>query len=176
MASKRTARDSAETGIRKGTAQAAIKQTAPFRSACQEALINLLLTSDALRWQIGTLLASKVEGLTMPQYNALRILRGAGKSGLPTLEIGERMMERTPGVTRMLDRLEAKGYVERERSTEDRRQVICRLSAEGARVLKKLDRPIDANDEKLFGGLEKREVRELTRLLEKMRNGIAPAD
>ena len=82
-------------------------------------------------------------------------------------------MERTPGVTRMLDRLEAKGLVERERSTRDRRQVLCRLSAAGQKTVRSLDRPIDANDERMFAALEPHELRELIGLLERVRNGIA---
>lgn len=136
-------------------------------------MINLVLTNEAVRWRVGNVLADRVEGLTLPQYNALRILRGAGREGLPTLEIAERMMERTPGVTRMLDRLEAKGLVERERSTADRRQVLCKLTKEGTKTVRVLDRPIDANNERMFAALEPHEQRELIRLLDRVRNGIA---
>ncbi|MCR9244687.1 MAG: MarR family transcriptional regulator [bacterium] len=158
--------------LRRGSAKDAIQQAAPFRSSGQEALVNLLLTTDALRWRTSEMLGQRVEGLTMPQYNVLRILRGAGASGLPTLEIAERMMERTPGITRMLDRLEAKGWVERARSEADRRQVFCRLTRDGAKVVRSLDRPVDALDESMFAALSARERRDLIRLLDKLRNGL----
>ncbi len=161
--------------VRSGTANEAIRQSVPFRSLGQEAAINLMLTHEAVRWQIGDMLASRVEGLTLPQYNALRILRGAGHEGLPTLEIADRMVERTPGITRMLDRLEAKGLVERTRSSDDRRQVLCRLTKAGSSLVRSLDRPVDKNDEELFASLNQRELRELIRLLDKVRNGIAAA-
>lgn len=152
-----------------GSIQAAIKQTRPFRSRRQEAAVGLLLTAEAVRWPIQDLLASH-EDLTMQQYNVLRILRGAGAAGLPTLEIGERMIERTPGVTRLIDRLELKGLVERGRAAPDRRQVICRITAAGAELLRGLDRPIDALDEQVMSGLSEAEIVELIRLLDLVRN------
>lgn len=151
-----------------GSIQAAIKQTRPFRSRGQEALIGLLLTAEAVRWPIQDLLASR-EDLTMQQYNVLRILRGAGAAGLPTLEIATRMVERTPGVTRLIDRLERKRLVERERAAPDRRQVICRITAAGAELLRGLDRPVDALDERMMASLDQAELAELIRLLDKVR-------
>lgn len=149
--------------------QAAIKQTKPFRSRRQEALVGLLLTAEAVRWPLQDLLASHEE-LTMQQYNVLRILRGAGDAGLPTLEIGARMIERTPGVTRLIDRMEQKGLVVRERSPKDRRQVICRITEAGGTLLRRLDRPVDALDEDVLRTLDEAEVRELIRLLDKVRS------
>ncbi len=155
-----------------GSIQAAIQQTRPFRSRSQEALIGLLLTAEAVRWPYEDLLAAR-EDLTAQQYNVLRILRGAGSQGLPTLAIAERMIERAPGVTRLIDRLEQKGLVERARAAPDRRQVICRLSAAGAEVLRRLDRPIDALDEQVMSYLTADEQAELISLLDKVRNGNA---
>jgi len=152
--------------------QAAIKQSRPFSSPGQEAAIALLLTAEAVRWPMQDYLTSHHD-LTLQQYNVLRILRGAGRPGLPTLEIGDRMVERTPGVTRLLDRLEAKGLVQRERSAHDRRQVICRITPTGTQLLRKLDRPITNLDERLTAPLSNTELRELIRLLDKLRNGIA---
>ncbi len=155
-----------------GSAQAAIKQTRPFRSRGQEALVSLMLTNEAVRWPVAELLAARADGLTLPQYNVLRILRGAGREGLPTLEIAERTIERTPGITRMIDRLELKGLVERERSAHDRRQVLCRLSPAGRKLVSSLDRPVDGIDESLFGALTRAETKELVRLLDKLRNSL----
>jgi len=110
------------------TVAAAIQQTKPFASKRQEGTIALFLTAEAVRWRFARLLASRGE-LTVQQYNVLRILRGAGAVGLPTLSIVERMIEHTPGITRLIDRLESKGLVTRSRAAEDRRQVLCRISA-----------------------------------------------
>lgn len=151
-----------------GSIQAAIKQTRPFRSRRQEALVGLMLTAEAIRWPMQDLLAGHGE-LTLQQYNVLRILRGAGPAGLPTLEIGARMIERTPGITRLIDRMEQKGLVVRERAQDDRRLVICRISEAGAALLKKLDRPVDALDDAMLAALDDDETVELIRLLDKVR-------
>ena len=148
--------------------QAAIKQTRPFRSRQQEAFIGLLLTAEALRWPFLDLLSGHDE-LTLQQYNVLRILRGAGEHGLPTLEIANRMIERTPGVTRLIDRMEQKDLVSRQRAANDRRQVICRITATGLGLLRKLDRPIDALEDSVFAALDEREVATLITLLDKVR-------
>lgn len=148
--------------------QTAIQQTKPFRSRRQEAFIGLLLTAEAARWPFLDLLAGHEE-LTLQQYNVLRILRGAGPDGLPTLAIAERMVERTPGVTRLIDRMEQKGLVSRERAKDDRRQVICRITDAGLGLLRKLDRPIDVLEEEIFAALDDREVGQLIGLLNQVR-------
>lgn len=152
-----------------GSIQHALRQTKPFRSRRQEALVGLLLTAEAARWPLQDLFADH-DGLTLQQYNVLRILRGAGPEGLPTLDIADRMIERTPGITRLIDRLEAKGLVARVRARDDRRQVICRIGAAGLRLLKALDRPVAALDESILGCLGEREVAQLIELLDKVRN------
>lgn len=154
-----------------GSVAAAIRQTRPFRSAAQEAVVALLLTAEAVRWPLQDLLGREHD-LTLQQYNVLRILRGAEPGGLPTLEIAARMIERTPGVTRLLDRLEAKGLVTRERSASDRRQVFCRITAAGAHALKVLDQPVDALDDGVMAGLDPAEQRTLVRLLDKVRQHL----
>src|SRR3954466_7364516 len=93
-----------------------IKQTRPFRTQREEASVALLRTADLLRRMIGTVVEPR--GITAQQYNVLRILRGAGDDGLPTLDIAERMIEQTPGITRLMDRLEAKKLVVRKRCTK----------------------------------------------------------
>src|SRR5215471_12619391 len=93
--------------------QAEIKQTRPFSGPEQEAYLSLLRTTDKLQTAIEGEL--KKFGLTGTQYNALRILRGAGAEGLPCSEIGERMITRDPDITRLLDRLQKRGLVERIR-------------------------------------------------------------
>ncbi|HXH40516.1 MAG TPA: MarR family transcriptional regulator, partial [Thermoanaerobaculia bacterium] len=110
-----------------------LKQTKPFPSKAQEAAVALLRTADVLRRIIGAVVEPK--GITTQQYNVLRILRGAGERGLPTLEIADRMIETTPGITRLVDRLETKKFVVRERCLTDRRQVFCRITPSGLSLL-----------------------------------------
>src|SRR5262245_43754464 len=150
------------------TVREAIRQTKPFASKRQEALIALLLTSERVRWRLAQLLAAHGE-LTPQQYNVLRILRGAGVRGLATLAIVERMIEHTPGITRLIDRLEAKHLVERARSDEDRRQVVCRITARGLAQLARLDPAMDEFDEQALGSLAESEAATLIRLLNKIR-------
>src|SRR5438067_12213601 len=97
-------------------------------------------TADVIRRFIGTVI--EPHGITSQQYNVLRILRGAGLEGLPTLEIAERMIEQAPGITRLLDRLEAKKLVRRERPSDNRRQVLCYVTKAGLDLVRELDAPI----------------------------------
>lgn len=154
------------------TVREAIRQTRPFASRRQEGLIALLLTSERVRWRLAQLLAAHGE-LTPQQYNVLRILRGAGEPGLPTLAIVERMLEHTPGITRLIDRLEAKKLVERTRAAEDRRQVVCRLTARGLAQLARLDPVVEEFDEQALGALAESEAGTLVRLLNKVRIDLA---
>lgn len=147
--------------------QKAIGQHTPFRSLTQETLLALWLAADHARRPFEALLAEHGE-LTLQQYNVLRILRGAGERGLPTLTIAERMIERTPGVTRLVDRLETKGLVERERSSDDRRQVVVRLSRAGRDMLAPLDAQIDRLDDEVLANFSSTELKQLLRLLERV--------
>jgi len=108
--------------------------------------------------------------ITLQQYNVLRILRGAGKDGLPTLEIAERMIEQTPGITRLIDRLETKALVSRERCPTDRRQVFCRITTDGLALLKALARPIREAEEEALAALSPNQLRQLVTLLDRIRN------
>ena len=96
-------------------------------------MLGLLKTGDVVRRFLATV--AEPHGITLQQYNVLRILRGAGREGLPTLEIAERLIEQAPGVTRLLDRLETKGLVKRERCPMDRRQITCRITRRGGSLL-----------------------------------------
>ncbi len=109
-----------------------IKQNKPFRSPGEEAAVALMRTSDVLHRRLADVV--EPHGITHQQYNVLRILRGSAPEPLPTLEIASRMIEQAPGITRLLDRLEAKSLVRRERCKEDRRQVHCWITAAGPRV------------------------------------------
>jgi DNA-binding MarR family transcriptional regulator len=149
--------------------QQEIKQRA-FRSSAQEATIAILRTADVLRRTIGALL--EPHGVTMQQYNVLRILRGSFPDPLPTLEIGERLIEQTPGVTRLLDRLEEKGLVRRARCTEDRRLVHCWITPAGLELLAELDPVADEADERLGDSFGPAELRQLIALLERVRRQV----
>lgn len=124
-------------------------------------------TTDLVRRHFLEVLAPY--GITLPQYNVLRVLRGAGEEGLPTLEVAERLIEHAPGITRMMDRLEKRGWVRRERSAGDRRQVLCYLSDEGQRLLSELDECMNRADQEALSGLSEAEQRELVRLLDQVR-------
>lgn len=147
--------------------QQEIKQRKPFRSVSQEALVGMLKTVDELHRRIGSFI--EPEGITLQQYNVLRILRGAGGEGLPTLEIVTRMIEQAPGITRLLDRLERKHLVHRERCPSDRRQVTCRITPSGLALLARLDRLADEMDRTLLYPLTQAEQRQLVRLLDRVR-------
>lgn len=129
--------------------------------------MSLLRTADIVKRRIARVV--EPHGITLQQYNVLRILRGAGSDGLPTLEIGVRMMEQAPGVTRLLDRLERKKLVRRERCPHDRRQVLCYSTLEGLRLLERLEEPLLAADEASLGALAGKDLAELIRLLDVVR-------
>jgi DNA-binding MarR family transcriptional regulator len=148
--------------------QREIRQNKPFRSRGQQVVVALLRTADVVRRGLDRVL--QPYDITPQQYNVLRILRGAGEQGLPTLEIGERMIEHAPGVTRLLDRLEAKALVRRERCPQDRRQVLCWLTAAGLALVERLDEPIDAADAAAVAMLGPEEQETLLRLLDDIRS------
>jgi len=147
--------------------QEEIKQSKPFRTRSQEAYLALLRTADDSRRYIGQVL--EPAGVTLQQYNVLRILRGAGPSGLPTLTVGERMVERTPGVTRLVDRMVKKGWVTRSRCTEDRRRVWCRITPSGLNLLDQLEGPVRGCDDSFRDVLDEHELAALIGYLDRLR-------
>jgi DNA-binding MarR family transcriptional regulator len=114
-----------------------LRQTKPFALPEEELHLSLTRTADLLGRGFYTLLKDK--GVSPPQYNVLRILRGAGESGLPCGEIASRMVTRDPDVTRLLDRLEQRALIARGRGTEDRRVVSTRITDAGRALLDVLD-------------------------------------
>ncbi|HTY42656.1 MAG TPA: MarR family transcriptional regulator [Thermoanaerobaculia bacterium] len=146
-----------------------IRQTKPFRSKRQEAALALLKTVDRLRQRTGEVF--EPFGVTDQQYNVLRILRGAGPAGLPTLDIAGRMIEHAPGITRLVDRLEKKGLVVRKRCATDRRQVFCVLAPAGATLLARMDAPVRRMDG-LLSALSESQATTLVRLLDAVRAGL----
>lgn len=147
-----------------------IRQSKPFDSPAQEAILALYRTSDMLRRRFSQLI--EPHGISLQQYNVLRILRGAGNTGTPTLDIADRMIEMTPGVTRLLDKLETKRLVRRERCPEDRRQVLCWITESGLRLLAELDKPLAVAGVKSMEPLPGAEQQALIRTLEKIREKL----
>jgi DNA-binding MarR family transcriptional regulator len=150
--------------------QAEIHQTKPFRSLEDEAYLNVLRTADALLRKETELL--KEYGLSPTQYNALRILRGAGSEGVTCGEVSDRMLTKDPDVTRLLDRLERRGLLRRTRSDQDRRVVRTQITTEGLEVLAKLDDPSDRWTRGQLGHMSETELQDFIRLLERAREGI----
>ena len=117
-----------------------LRQGKPFASLEEEVFLNVLRTADALlQAEVDVLRSAE---LTFAQYNVLRILRGAGATGAACGVIAERMVNRDPDITRLLDRLEARGLVERSRHAEDRRVVVAAITETGRALLKSLDAPV----------------------------------
>jgi DNA-binding MarR family transcriptional regulator len=140
-----------------------LKQPAPFRSAEAEAFLNVLRTSALL---VGGLMeVLRPHALTQPQYNVLRILRGAGDAGLPSGEVAARMVTREPDITRLLDRMAERGLVARERSPVDRRVVTARITPAGRALADALDAPVEAMHARQLGHLTPDELRALNALL-----------
>jgi DNA-binding MarR family transcriptional regulator len=156
-----------ETTIQPPSIMEEIKQSKPFRTRSQEAYLALLRTADDSRRYIARVL--EPAGVTLQQYNVLRILRGAGSDGLPTLAIAERMIERTPGVTRLIDRMVKKGWVTRSRCTEDRRRVWCRINRSGLGLLERLEAPVQSVDDSFMEVLDEHELVALIGLLDRLR-------
>jgi DNA-binding MarR family transcriptional regulator len=151
--------------------QAELKQKVPFTSREQEAYLSVLRTADALEASVEARL--KEFGLTGTQYNALRILRGAGAEGLPCSEVGERMITRDPDITRLLDRLQKRGLVERSRGKRDRRVVYGKITAAGLKLLRELDGPIEKHGREMLQHLGQTKLKQLIELLELVRSGKA---
>ncbi|HEX7239547.1 MAG TPA: MarR family transcriptional regulator [Longimicrobiaceae bacterium] len=147
-----------------------IKQTRPFASLEQEAFLSVERTAAVLGHAFSE--ALKPHGITSTQYNVLRILRGAGEGGLCRSEIWERMVAQVPDVTRLLDRMEAAGLVERERSATDRRFVTTRITEEGLRILRELDGPVEALHQRLMSHLGADGLRTLVDLLARLREAV----
>jgi DNA-binding MarR family transcriptional regulator len=147
--------------------QREIRQRKPFPSVAQEGVVSVMRTADLLRRRMAALV--EPSGITVQQFNVLRILRGGGPDGLPTLEVGARMVEETPGITRLLDRLELKGFVRRQRCAKDRRQHLCWITQEGLDLLASLDEPVVRHSHEALKGLSKNEQAVLVRLLDQVR-------
>jgi DNA-binding MarR family transcriptional regulator len=148
-----------------------IKQTKPFKGLEQEAALNIRRTSGYVEHHMQQVL--KQHGLTEPQYNVLRILRGAGPDGLRCTEIGPRMITRDPDVTRLVARLQGRQLVERHRDTCDRRVLHVRTTQAGNDLLRELDPVVEAAGISTLGHLSQEKLTTLIDLLEEVRLGNA---
>jgi DNA-binding MarR family transcriptional regulator len=130
--------------------------------------VALLQTADALSQEAEQLLKSA--GLTGTQYNVLRILRGAEPAGLACRGIGDRMISHDPDMTRLLDRMEKRGLITRERQTDDRRVVKTRITPQALSLLKTLDHPVHELHKRQFRHMPAARLKILNRLLEEVRS------
>jgi DNA-binding MarR family transcriptional regulator len=153
--------------MKRSSVQSEIRQSRPFRSKKQEATIALLRTASVVSRALSRVL--EPWSLSLAQYNALRIIRGAGTDGIATLAIRERMIEEGTTITRILDKLDDSGYISRERALPDRRQVMCQVTAEGRRLLDKIDPIVDAADEEAVESLGARDVAQFVDMLDTIR-------
>ena len=155
-------------GERPTSLQEELKQNRPFPTVSEEAAVALLRAAALLRRAI----AARVEphGLSPAQYNVLRILRGAGERGLTASDIGDRMITRDPDVTRLVDRLEKRGLVERWRCGEDRRVVWTRISPAGLEAIGPLDASLGELHVAQLAHLEPETLRTLIGILEQIRD------
>ena len=129
--------------------------------------IALLKVADALSQEAEQL--TRTSELTGTQYNVLRILRGAGPEGLACRGIGDRMITHDPDITRLLDRMEMRGLITRERQKDDRRVVKTRITPQGLALLKPLDQPMRDLHKRQFRHMASTRLKTLCELLEEIR-------
>jgi MarR family transcriptional regulator, organic hydroperoxide resistance regulator len=146
-----------------------IKQGKPFSSLEQEVYLSLQRTADELQSRVSAVL--KTFGVSTAQYNVLRILRGAGASGLRCSEIGERMITREPDITRLLDRMAKAGWITQSRDTSDRRVVMTRITPLALKLLKEMDKPVTEFSGTLMSNMGEKKLRTLVSLLDELRSG-----
>jgi len=148
-----------------------IQQAPPFSSVEEEALLNLLRTSDCL----SRALQQKIRGwgLTSTQYNVLRILRGAEPNGLPCAAIGDRMIAAEPDITRLLARLKRLKLVRQHRDRHDRRVVLTQITESGLELLRTMDPVVRRGPIELLGPMRRADLAEMIRLLELARQACA---
>jgi DNA-binding MarR family transcriptional regulator len=139
------------------------RQTKTLKSREEELYLNLARTTEALSWKLIELLKSYE--LTGVQYNVLRILRGASSEGLVCGEISERLITKDSDITRLLERLENRRLISRERDAKDRRHVITKITGAGLRLLAEIDEPIVNLHKKQLGHLGENLLEQLNALL-----------
>ena len=150
-----------------------IKQTRPFASIQEQVVVNLLRTCRHVdeHW---VQFLRRSEGISLSQYNILRILRGAHPGAIKISDIADRMIYRDPDVTRLVDRLSRQGLARRDRDTEDRRVVLVQITESGLAMLERLEGPVDRYTRSAMAGLSPDQLRTLDTLLNEIRAGMRP--
>jgi DNA-binding MarR family transcriptional regulator len=146
-----------------------IQQKKPFSSLEEEVFLNLLRSSDCLHRAFQQ--KARAWGLTLTQYNVLRILRGAQPDGLACAAIGARMIASVPDITRLLARLKALKLIRQRRDRGDRRVVCTQISPAGLELLRAMDPTIEKAPAEMLGHMSRAEMKDLIRLLEQARSG-----
>jgi DNA-binding MarR family transcriptional regulator len=141
-----------------------IKQATDFASPAEEAVLNLMVAADHVRSRLERVCTDF--GITPGQYNVLRILRGAHPAGHPRCEIAARLVEKAPDVTRLVDRLEAQGLVSRDRSEEDRRLSVTRITRKGLGLLERMEPAMEEANRYFKERVSRQDCRVLTRICE----------
>ena len=147
-----------------------IKQKRPFRAAEEEAYLNIIKTANELSSAFFRFL--KPFGISLVQYNILRILGGAGADGLPGVEIANRLVTKVPDITRLIDRLEKMSFVRRVRSSSDRRVIFIQITEKGIRALKEMDAPTLELLKRMLGHLSSEELTMVSKLMVKARKAL----
>ena len=133
-----------------------------FRSMLEQAFVGLLVVAERANQQLDEICAE--HGITHQQYNVLRILRGAHPAGHPRYEIANRLIERAPDVTRLLDRLARMGAVDRYWSEANRRESIARITPAGLALLTMMEPKVRRAQEEILGGLSAPDLQQLARI------------
>jgi len=151
--------------------QEEIKQTRPFATIEEEALLNVRRTSDRLQYYIQQMV--KPYGITPTQYNVLRILRGAGNGGLRCSDIGERLVSSDPDITRLLGRLQKQKLIRRKRDPKDRRVIYASITTQGRNLLEEMDPIVNQSGKDVLGHMGREKLETLVSLLEEARQKIS---
>jgi DNA-binding MarR family transcriptional regulator len=144
-----------------------LRQSKPFATPIEECFLALAKTADVLLRTLDRRL--QPYDLSHQQYNVLRILRGAGPEGIATLAIADRLIESTPGMTRMLDRMEKKDLVRRQRCPHDRRQVLCFLTPKSEQLLTTLDPVVKSVGDACFEQIQPADMESMIEAMERIR-------
>jgi DNA-binding MarR family transcriptional regulator len=142
-----------------------LKQKKPFSSPEHEILLGLLIAAARVMEPWGRFLKTTAQ-LTNTQYNVLRILRGSHPAKLACSDIAERMIDRDPDITRLIDRLETRGLVKRSRSRRDRRVIEVSITDKGLALVRGLDAHVQRMPKALLGHLGLERLGKLGSLLE----------
>lgn len=155
------------------TIEQEIKQTRAFPTLQEQVVVNLMRTCRQVdeHW---VQYLRRTEGISLSQYNILRILRGAHPNAIKVSDIADRMIYRDPDVTRLVDRLARQGLARRERDTEDRRVVLVQITEAGLALLDRLEQPVDQYTRAAMAGLTPQQLRTLDTLLNEIRAGMQP--